>query len=105
MNTIQELVEGHGGTSNITFIVPMLPIRVVGPIAFTSSSDGYIPVECQIVEGDDDLYSLKGTYKLRVEPLDPALKPLFGYEKFYQSDFMQLIRDGSIKIKILETIA
>ncbi len=107
MNTIQELVEGHGGTSNITFIVPMLPIRVVGPIAFTSSSDGYIPVECQIVEPDDgdDLYSLKGTYKLRVEPLEPALKPLFGYEKFYQCDFMQLIREGTIKIKILETIA
>jgi hypothetical protein len=105
MNTIQELVEGHGGTSNISFIVPMRPIRIFGPIAFTSSSDGNTPVECHIVDTEDDLYSLKGTYKLRVEPIDPAMKEIFGYEKFYQSDFMGLIREGTIKIKILETIA
>jgi len=105
MNTIQELVEGHGGTSNISFIVPMRPIRAVGPISFTCSSDGYTPVECHIVDTEDDFYSLKGTYKLSVEPIDPVMKDLFSYEAFYQSDFMGLIREGTIKIKILETIA
>jgi hypothetical protein len=105
MNTIQELVDGHGGTSNISFIVPMRPIRTVGPISFTCSSDGFTPVECHIVDTKDDWYSLRWTYKLRVEPIDPIMKDFFSYETFYQSDFMKLIHDGVIKIKILETIA
>lgn len=105
-HTLQELVFGNGGITNVTFMVPMRPIRVCGPIAFTTSSDEHVPVEMQIEDSpDDDLYSIDGTYKVRLNPVDPNLKSVFGHEKFYQSDLMSMIKYGTIKVKIGELIA
>ena len=104
-HTLQDLVLGNGGITNVTFIVPMRPIRVCGPIAYTTSSDGEVPVEMQIEDKpEDDLDSIHGHYKVRLIPVDPKLRDCFGYERFYQMDLMQLIERGSIKVKIKETI-
>lgn len=106
-HTLQELVFGNGGITNVTFIVPMRPIRVCGPIAFTTSSDGEVPVEMQIEDqkDDDDLDSIHRSYKVRLIPADPKLRDCFGYERFYQSDLMSMIKHGSIKVKIKEMVA
>lgn len=105
-HSLQELVLGNGGITNVTFIVPMRPVRVCGPIAYTTSSDEYVPVEMQIEDSpNDDLYSIEGTYKVKLIPSDPKLNRAFGYETFYQSDLMGMIKDGRIKVKIGELIA
>jgi hypothetical protein len=105
-HTLQDLVLGNGGITNVTFIVPMLPIHVCGPIAYTTSSDKHVPVEMQIEDKpEDDLDSIHGTYKVRLVPVDPKLKHVFGHERFYQSDLMSMIKHGSIKVKIGEMIA
>ena len=104
-HTLQDLVLGNGGITNVTFIVPMRPIRVCGPIAYTTSSDGEVPVEMQIEDKPkDDLDSIDGHYKVRMIPADPKLRNVFGSERFYQSDLMSMIKDGTIKVKIKETI-
>lgn len=106
-HTLQELVFGNGGITNVTFIVPMRPIRVCGPIAFTTSSDGEVPVEMQIEDqkDPDDLDSIHRSYKVRLIPVDPKLRDYFGHERLYQSDLMSMIKHGSIKVKIKEMIA
>ncbi len=106
-HTLQELVLGNGGITNVTFIVPMRPIRRFGPIAMTCSSDGEYPVEMQIEDqkDHDDLDSIHGHYKVRLIPADPKLRDVFGYERMYQSDLMSLINYGTIKVKIGEMIA
>ncbi len=106
-HTLQELVLGNGGITNVTFIVPMHPIRRFGPIAMTCSSDGEYPVEMQIEDqkDPDDLDSIHGTYKVRLIPADPKLRDVFGYERLYQMDLMQLIERGTIKVKIGEMVA
>jgi len=105
-HTLQDLVFGNGGIANVTFIVPTRPIRVCGPIAYSTSSDKEVPVEMQIEDKpEDDLDSIHGTYKVRLIPTDPKLRAVFGYERFYQSDLMGMIRDGVIKVKIGEMVA
>ena len=105
-HTLQELVLGNGGITNVTFVVPMRPIQVCGPIAYTSSSDAEVPVEMQIEDKpEDDLDSIHGTYKVRLIPINPKLKQAYGHERFYQSDLMRMIQGGRIKVKIGELIA
>jgi len=105
-HSLQDLVLGNGGITNVTFIVGMLPIHVCGPIAYTTSSDARVPVEMQIEDKpEDDLDSIHGTYKVRLIPTDPKLRTMFGSERFYQSDLLQLVKDGIVKVKIGEMIA
>lgn len=105
-HSLQDLVLGNGGITNVTFIVGMRPIRVCGLVAYTTSSDGRVPVEMQIEDKpEDDLDSIHGTYKVRLIPTDSKLRNLFGSERFYQSDLMNMIERGSVKVKIGEMIA
>lgn len=42
-HSLQDLVLGNGGITNVTFIVGMRPIRVCGLVAYTTSSDEIDP--------------------------------------------------------------
>ena len=105
MCDLQELVHGHGGIANVTFIVPMRPVRRAWLIAYTTSEDEYVSVEMRIEEGEDDLYNLDSHYKVKLVPATEELKECFGYETFYQSDLMSMIQRGTIKIKTMECVA
>lgn len=73
------------------FLVPMLPIRDIGPFSYTTSSDPFELVPCTVVEGR---YKLSENYKIQVE----ATVPGYGKEAFYVLDFVQMVRSGHIQV-------
>jgi hypothetical protein len=44
------------------------------------------------------LDSLEGSYKVRLIPADVAMREIFAYERFYQSDLLKMLEDGTFKI-------
>lgn len=80
--------------------IPMRPLNVVGPIAFTSSDDPTFDVPCRIEEywpGDKLEYGGRiSSYKVKCV----SLWERFGTEDFYTSDLESLIKEGQIKIRL-----
>ena len=87
--TIQDLFAKHG--KNLRFLVPMLPVRTVLFISYTTSSDKHQDVLCEVVE---DRYKVDEGYKISLSSMYEG----FGRKDFYQSDLGSLIKMGTVKV-------
>lgn len=72
------------------YFVLMHPIEnVFGLIFYTSSNTREKFVECEIVE---DRYKVSDGYKVTLKSIEPG----YGWEHFYQEDFLSLLEKGII---------
>lgn len=105
-SNIQALVLTHG-KDKVRALIQLRPLKVyMGLIAITSSSDSKVPVLCEI---DETRYKGDEGYKIGWKPIHPyGHKPEikmvscngFATESFYQSDFDDMVKDGSIKVYV-----
>ena len=87
--SIVEAVNNYG-INGLRFFVPARPLRgmVAGSlgIAFTTSSDDPVVVECTI---DETRYPIAKNYKITLKPVDPV----FASDDFYIMDLENLMRE------------
>lgn len=77
------------GINNCMFIVPMLPLRNMIGINYTSSSDDKVDVPCII---NEDRYKIEDNYKITLVSIYEG----FGKQNFYISDLEGSIESGKI---------
>jgi len=93
--TVKSLVEEYG-VPNIRVFMPMRPLEFAGfipGIAFKSNNSPEHIVECMVVERQ---YKISENYKIELQ----ATNPIFGYERFYISDFEQILRQENSGFKV-----
>lgn len=88
-NQLQRIINTYG-IENIMFMVPIKPIRVIGPISYKSSDDEEIKVPCKI---NEERYKIHEGYKITLE----SIYPQFGKEHYYQHDLALLIEQGCVE--------
>lgn len=87
--SISDLAKYHG-TENLRFRAPLRPVRRCGPLAYTTTNDDSVVVECLADENTRYNRKLVEGYKILLRPADENLRNLYGYEEFYQMDFESL---------------
>ena len=84
------------GVDKVFFSVPMRPTHTfMGLIGFTTSSDDYVEVPCCIDTSRYDPLEGEFGYKITMKSMVKG----FSYEHFYLTDFIQLINNGTVKIR------
>jgi hypothetical protein len=95
MSTIKETIEKHG-IAKVRALIPLHALRHLLFIHYTSSTDPYVPVLCEVTE---EQYKVAENYKIGWKPIgDFALA--FPKETYYQGDFDGMVRDGRIKVYV-----
>lgn len=69
--------------------VLLRPLQKFMGICFTSSDKPLMWTECEI---DESRYKVDDNYKITLRSLNPE----YGYEDYYQSDFLSLMKEGFI---------
>ena len=73
------------------FLVKLFPVHDYGFVAFESSKDKEVWVPCSVSEKN---YPLSDNYKITVVPMREG----FGLKQFYQSDFVSMVKSGSVLV-------
>ena len=108
---IEELIERDGYKSDTVRICEFLGFNDTEQLKearFFSQEQTYSPIPyvglsisngdytwrlCKIVDGDNELHTIDYGYKFRLEICDGSG---YGSHLYYQSDFLSMLRDGSI---------
>jgi hypothetical protein len=73
------------------YLVKLFPVHDYGFVAFESSMDKEVWVPCTVSE---KRYPLSDNYKITVVPMREG----FGLKHFYQSDFVTMVKSGSVLV-------
>lgn len=83
------------GKERLRALIDLSPLRTLAGIVFTTSSDGKLPVLCEL---DESRYHLKENYKIGWKPIKEYVG--FAQESYYIADFDMLVADGTIKVYV-----
>lgn len=83
------------GVDKVRFICPCKQLQYSTPFGFGVYSDKKEDVVCKVVE---DRYKVNRQYKITLVPEDGNAQ--HGYEHYYLSDFLNLIKKGIIKMVV-----